>query len=509
MQNSLRSSDFEFDVSKRKFDELTDLLLRSDIQEMKLSEVESIVGCEGRELQRSLLEEHIRSRGLGDVGDFLIGTDKVIRTHKRVATRKIKTIFGEITVSRMGYSKKGFRSLFPLDAQLNLPKESYSFSLQKHIVLEAIRGSFDEAIESIERTIGIRIPKRQAEKVILDVSIDFYPYYESKKLRRSKKRDEDDLLVLTMDGKGIPMRREGLRDATQKRASENPRRTTERLQPGEKKNSKRMAAVASVYKVERFSRSVQEVVDSLFKENFRYRNKRPKPSEKRVWASLERNFETTTQDLFDEAESRDKNHSLTWVALVDGDRKQIKYLERFAKARKINLTVICDFIHVLEYLWKASHVFFDDLQEKRIWVQERLERVLSGNSSSVAAGIRRSATRRKIAQKKREPVDKCASYLVNLAPYLKYNSYIKRGYPIATGVIEGACRHLIQDRMGRTGARWSLDGAEAVLKLRSLKVSREFEEYWQYFLEQEFSRNYESRLENIGDIIQKVEKASL
>jgi len=125
-----------------------------------------------------------------------------------------------------------------------------------------------------------------------------------------------------------------------------------------------------------------------------------------------------------------------------------------------------------------------------------LLRVLQGESSLVAAGIRRSATLKKITPSKRKPVDKCANYLLKLAPYLKYHDYLNKGYPIATGVIEGACRYLVQDRMGITGARWSLCGAEAVLKLRSLKISGEFDEYWNFYEKQEFIRNHESKYAN-------------
>src|SRR5690606_39225966 len=119
--------------------------------------------------------------------------------------------------------------------------------------------------------------------------------------------------------------------------------------------------------------------------------------------------------------------------------------------------------------------------------------ILEGRSSIVAAGIRRSATNRKLKKDEREAIDTCADYLLNKAPYLHYDDYLSRGFPIATGVIEGACRHLIKDRMDLTGARWSLAGAEAVLRLRPLKSSGDFFEYWAFHEEQEFLRNHKSK----------------
>jgi hypothetical protein len=86
--------------------------------------------------------------------------------------------------------------------------------------------------------------------------------------------------------------------------------------------------------------------------------------------------------------------------------------------------------------------------------------------------------------------------LLKYGDYLRYDQYLAKGCPIATGVIEGACRHLVKDRMEKTGARWSLEGAEAVLKLRSLYASGDLDEYWAFHLQQEYKRNYEALYEN-------------
>ena len=118
--------------------------------------------------------------------------------------------------------------------------------------------------------------------------------------------------------------------------------------------------------------------------------------------------------------------------------------------------------------------------------------ILRGNAAYVAGGMRRSATRRGLALAERKPVDTCAHYLLTYTPYLKYNRYLAQGLPIATGVIEGACRHLVKDRMELTGARWSLTGAEAVLRLRALRSSHDFDEYWIFHEAKEYERNHRS-----------------
>jgi hypothetical protein len=168
-------------------------------------------------------------------------------------------------------------------------------------------------------------------------------------------------------------------------------------------------------------------------------------------------------------------------------------LKKFAKLHHLNLTIVLDIIHVIEYLWKAAFAFYPETsQQAEKWVSKRLTMILEGKSSSVAAGMRRSATFRQLPRSARQPVDNCARYLLNNAQYLKYNDYLKAGFPIATGVIEGACRHLIKDRMDITGARWSLAGAEAVLRLRSLYISGDWEQYWRFHRELEHQRHHQA-----------------
>ena len=140
--------------------------------------------------------------------------------------------------------------------------------------------------------------------------------------------------------------------------------------------------------------------------------------------------------------------------------------------------------------WLAVHP--EAGSELENWIRVRLLEILRDKAGYVAGGMRRSATRRSLLCAQRKPVDTCANYLLTHAPYLKYNHYLSQGYPIATGVIEGACRHLVKDRMEVTGARWSLTGAEAVLRLRALRSSHDFDQYWSFHEEQEYERNHSS-----------------
>ncbi len=218
-----------------------------------------------------------------------------------------------------------------------------------------------------------------------------------------------------------------------------------------------------------------------------------------MWASVERTPEEVTEEVFQEARRRDPEGKRPWVMLVDGHEGQLEDIHAAIERHGVEVTLILDFIHVLEYLWKAAWCFFaPGCQEAEAWVGERAL-ILRGKASDVAAGMRRSATLRDLCQVERKGVDTCADYLVKYREMLRYDRYLAEGFPIATGVIEGACRHLVKDRMDITGARWGLPGAEAILKLRALIANGDFDQYWTWHLTQEQQRIHSNRY--LGGVI--------
>ena len=127
---------------------------------------------------------------------------------------------------------------------------------------------------------------------------------------------------------------------------------------------------------------------------------------------------------------------------------------------------------------------------------ERLMWLLCGDAGQVIASIRRTATCRGLTAAARKPADTCADYIERYKAYVQYDAYLTAGLPIATGVIEGACRHVIRDRMEITGARWSLGGAEAILRLRSLRASGDLDAYWRHHEQRELERNHAAQYAN-------------
>ena len=361
--------------------------------------------------------------------------------------------------------------------------------------------SFEEALLDLSRSTGAAVPKRQAEQLVVRAAEDFDAFYEARRAADGQPPPEGSVVVLTFDGKGVVLRREDLREATRK-AAEKRRQQREqlsrfkRLKPGEKKHSKRMATVAAVYTTAPFVRSPEEFLQSLMPRppGAKPRAVRPRPVAKRVWASLEREPWEMVAEATLEAERHDPEHVKRWVALVDGAETQLDLVEAGAAAYGVDVTVVLDIIHVVEYVWKAAHVFHrEGSPELECWAWTRVRSILEGKASRVAAAMRRAATVAGFSRDIRKPVDTCADYLLKYAPYLHYDRYLAAGYPIATGVIEGACRYLVRDRMELTGARWRLVGAEAVLKLRALRASRDFDAYWDFHEAREYERNHARR----------------
>lgn len=456
------------------------------------AELEQRLQTDGRELLRQLLQDHFELRATKEQRAESVVDSEGVRHGMAEAdhVRSLQGVFGEVTVRRIAYRASGGRNLCPADAELNLPAERHSHGLRRLVACETVRGSFEDACAAIERATGQRLAKRQAEQLARRAAIDFDAFYERRRARSSGTRDA---LVISCDGKGIVMRRDALREAARKRAEGSQGKLKTRLSKGEKRNRKRIAEVGAVYDASPVPRTAADVLPATDRER---EGAKPAPKAKGKWltASVVADAKEVIAELFEEATRRDPDRERDWVALVDGNSHQIEWIEAEAKARGIEITVLCDLVHVLEYLWGAAWSFHREGDPAaEAWVRRNAEAVLEGRARMGAANIRRQATRGGLPPPERKGADACARYLTNKAPYLDYPRALRADWPIATGVIEGACRHLVKDRMDLTGARWGLAGAEAILELRAVSANGDFDEYWRFHLEREHRRLHRSR----------------
>jgi hypothetical protein len=453
-------------------------------------QLEARLDLDGRALLRQLFQDHLdlRSRCEERVGGVV---DAAGAGHNSVEAghgRALGTIFGEVSVTRMAYRAKGTENLYLADAQLNLPRELYSYGLRERCAIEATRGSYEEAKASIQRATGVEVGKRQVEQLTRRGARDVDAFYRD--LDREPAKDSD-VLVVSADGKGIVMRPDGLRPATSKAAQAADHKLKTRLSKGEKKNRKRIAELAVVYDAAPVARAPTDI---MCRSDDDPRAPAPTADAKWLTASVVDDARQVIAEAFSEADRRDPHHNRTWVALVDGAKHQINVIRSEAKARGLTIHIVCDFVHVLEYLWGAAWSFFDEADPAaEAFVSDKALAVLNGKAGIVAGAIRRKATALGLDPARRNKADKCARYLKNKKPYLDYPTALANGWPISTGVIEGSCRHLVRDRFDITGARWSLDGAEAMLKLRAVRSNGDWEAYWRYHLAREHDRVHKAR----------------
>ena len=465
---------------------------------LSFDEVEQRVMTQGRELLQQVIQ-HVMDAQAAAEPRLAAVTDAagVPRTRaERGHARTVISQFGPVVIRRMAYRAPGQPNLHPRDAALNLPPRRYSWQVQQAVVEYVLAGAYEQAQRFVAAATGITIGKQQLEQITAGAAADaagFYPALARKQEQQHGQRGQPaEPLAISADGKGVAMRPESRRRRT-KAPEARVRNFDKRAGTGEK-GHKRMAQTGCVFDIAPVPRTPEQVLACGAGGG------KKAPRSLRRWYTIDiaADRTATTGAIFDEAERRDPGHLRQWIALVDGDNHQIRLIESQAAARGIDLVILIDFIHVQEYLWKAGWCFHAPRDPAiETWVTAQGLDILHGRAADVAARIRQLAGNHPPAGPEHaKTIRKTLAYLDAKQPYLDYPRALAAGWPIATGVIEGACRHLVKDRMDITGARWGLPGAEAILKLRALRSNGDFNAYWRYHLEQERRRVHETRYLN-------------
>jgi hypothetical protein len=484
-----------FEAATRAFDCLKDDLASPEADAMAHHRLEELIASRGRELQRLLLQARLdlrarREREAKTQAGVVLGADGQVRRYREYGHRReLACVFGTVTVERCAWRGRKMSCVHPADAALSLPAGRHSHGLRRLAVAEAVRGSYDQARAAIEDRCGKVLGKRQAEGLVVTAARDIDAFYRSKVPLPAT---ADTLLVIQADGKGIPMRPGALRPATLKNLNNARRAMRTRLAPGEKPNRKRMATLACVFDAAPAVRRPHDIIAPPEGRSDR-RTRRPGPKAKAKWltASVTEAPENVIAAAFEQAEARDAGHHRPWIVLVDGARHQLDLIRTEAARRHVAVHILLDFVHVTEYAWAAAHAFYPvGTPEAETWVAGHLTTILHGQAARTAAEITEQADKAGLAGAKRQAADKCVRYLTGHLDQLHYDTALAKGWPIATGAIEGACRHLIGDRLDVTGARWGLAGAEAVLKLRAVKDNDDLDTYLDFHLAREHERLY-------------------
>lgn len=452
------------------------------------AEVEDEVTARAREVARLVYQGHLDLRAereprLGEVVDA-DGTGRHRAEYGRC--RQLSTVLGEVVVERIAYRRHGHADLAPADAWLNLPVEHHSHGLRRLAAVEATRGSFANAAAAITRATGQTVGKRQVEALTVRAAADVDAFYTT---RLPDPVDPGLALGMSADAKGIVMRAEALRAATAKTAPS--RKLSTRLSAGEKRGRKRMAEVVAVFDVDPAVRGSDDILPAPSHEP------RPGPVVSGKWlaASVQREATDMIAWMVGEADRRDPAHERDWFAVVDGNAHQIERITAEAERVHKPITIIVDIVHVLEYIWAAAWCLYPKAEPAaETWVRNLTRRILAGDLDQVVADLTGHAD--ELGDDRRGGIDKAIRYLNNHRPWLDYPTALAKGWSIASGIIEGACRHLVKDRLDLTGARWGLASAEAVLKLRAVISNGDFDAYWTWHLNQEHHRVHATRYRN-------------
>jgi hypothetical protein len=451
-------------------------------------EVERIVWNRVLCIGRQALQQFFTLVGTGDQGASVALPDG--RSFDRLPelhSRRYVSIFGEFTLHRTAYgSREGQKIEFvPLDNRLQLPASAFSYVLQDWDQALCVENAFGQVNTTIGRMLGLKQSVDSLEHMNQDLAQHATPFRLNRPLPPAA--EEGELFVVSADGKGVVLRR----------GPEDPAPPAYRTK-GDKASHKHMATVGTVYSVDRYVRTPEQIVAALFRDGPRPEAKRPRPQHKQVWASLaQAEVPVSGQEavfvwLLWELCRRNPDRAKEVVYLSDGQETLWDAQEQYLGGRCA--VGILDLLHVTPRLWKAAHVFHAEKSPAaEAFVRERLLRVLQGQVASVVQGLRVMGGRRRLPAAKRKTLRQVCNYLEKNQDRMRYDEYLAAGYPIASGVIEGACRHLVKDRMERAGMHWTIPGAQAMLEVRSVYVSGQWEEYQTYRIEQETQRLYPYR----------------
>jgi hypothetical protein len=454
-----------------------------------IHEVEEGIWQRVLQMGHEALAQFLQWQGDGDLGETLTMPDgHEVKRLEEPHQRCYQSIFGEFQLQRAVYgTREGQKIEFvPLDARLQLPESEFSYVLQDWAQALDVEHAFARTAEVLRMILGLDLSVDSLELMNRKMSESVASFRVSRPAPAAK--EEGKILVATADNKGVPMRRP---------ADQLPAGC--RRKKGEKANKKQMAAVGCVYTVDAKVRTPGEIVASLFRERpspGRREDPEPVAQQKRIWSSLscqrEGQFFQGEEEVFawmaGEVKSR-RRRGQEIVCVMDGQPSLWAVRKTYLSGE--NVVEILDLLHVTPRLWEAAYLFHREGSEKAAsFVRHRLLQILEGRAGYVIGGLRQMGTKHRLRGHRLRKLTTICNYLGKNLARMRYDEYLAAGYPIASGVIEGACRYVVKDRMERAGMRWTVEGAQAMLALRTTHINGQWNDFQKYRIRQERQRLY-------------------
>jgi hypothetical protein len=385
--------------------------------------------------------------------------------------RDYYSVFGKLPIWRPYFYKQGLGGQLPLDAELSLGEDCYSDMVREVSEYLGVYTVYGKSSDILGRLLGLNLSTRVLQENIAEDAGDVESYYEQKP--PPTPTEEAEILVIQADGKGVPL------------ILETPAEAKVRLGKGEKCGCKKEVLVTTVYTIAARPRTPEEVVASYF-EGQKTSSQPPKPQNKHIWATLD-GKDTALVRLSGQVDLRQGDHIQHKVALCDG----CESLQSRMAAQFPDFVLVLDFIHADEYLWKVANRLLGETNDQRFeWMAQRTLQMLSGDTEQLISDFRHLAQLPKTTKAQCEQLVKTANYFERNLPYMDYPTCLANGWPIASGVIEGACRHFVKDRCELSGMRWLKAGAENLLRLRAVAENHDWDADHAFRRQQRHQRLY-------------------
>jgi len=488
--------------AKEEFQKIEETIRQATIQGKRIDVVEENLWDQMLSLGRLMMTSFVAGQGTGDLGPTLEYEGRILKRLDRLHSKPYMSVFGALPpIERTVYGTRETQKheVIPLDARLGLPESDYSYLLQQWSQSFCVKGSHKDAQSDLEQILRLRPSIRVLEDMNASMSKDVEGFRSSRPIPSSDQ--EGEILVVTGDCKGVRIRgdRPPDEDAGNHARKRGPR-------PG----TKREACVGSVYSIDRFVRSAEDVVDDVIRKQ--RAQDRPIPQNKVLRAELthqvdgvEINGKNVIFEWFGEQiEARQTSRSQELVCVMDGAPTLWKKLQALMKTLGVTIVCILDIFHVMDYLWEAARcVHGSDDKAAEAFVTDRLRRILEGDVGRVIGGLRQMLTKGKFSSSKRKTLNTVIGYLHRKKKFMRYDEYLAKGYPIGSGVVEGACGHVVKDRMEGSGMRWSVPGAQSMLELRCVYLNENWEDFHDYRINDRVRNMYPYR-----DLVQQQYRAT-
>lgn len=496
----ITAKEIDFLKAYEQLEKMCEFMQQASEQGQRIDQVERGLFPQAMEMCLHMLSAFVDAHGDGDEGAEIEAEDRTLRRLKEPHDKRYLSIFGELIIPRVVYGTREGQAIewVPLDAVLGLPAGENSYVLEDWLERLCVKEAYGEAVSDLRAWLGTTVSVRTAEGINRKLATDSEGYRLSQGLPSPE--EDEEILVVSADGKGVPMRRpleQRLREeggAAGASFIETPSATSpEEAGSPRRRNKKQMAYVGAVYSIAPFVRTAEDVIDEVRR---RKRSpERPSPIGKHLWAQMTRLEEGEVWraaprlfiDMAVERHERDPERRKTLVCLMDGER-QFWDLQQEWFGRAVG---ILDLFHALKRLWAVAHcIHAEQSPAASEFVTHHLRMLLEGKVGYVIRNFRRLIKQHDLRGTKQKTMKSAITYYENNRDHMRYNEYLAAGYPIASGVIEGACHHFVKDRMEGAGMRWELEGAQAMLSLRAIYLNGQWDDFIAYRIAKEQASLY-------------------